>query len=92
MLILKLMLKIMCFPVILVCLFLKWTAIAAMVCGAYVLSPVMLFLLACAVYTIFKQTWSQTLLLGILELCCVAILVGATWIAALADSVLEVLQ
>ena len=86
MLILKPILKVLLFPLVVVCVLIKWLGIVLMTCGAYVLSPLMLFIFACGVYTVFKQQWNQTLILAILELGCIALVTGAAWIAGLAES------
>lgn len=86
MLILKLILKVLLFPLVVACMLIKWMGILLMTCGAYVLSPLMFFIFACGVYTVFKQQWNQTLILAILELGCIALITGAAWIAGLAES------
>lgn len=79
-------LKVLLFPLVAVCVLIKWLGILLMTCGAYVLSPLMLFIFACGIYTVFKQQWNQTLILAVLELGCIALITGAAWIAGLAES------
>jgi len=88
MLILKLIIRVVCFPLVVLCTLIKWLAIVFLTCGAHVLSPLMFFILACGIYTVCKQQWSQTMVLGILEAGCLVLLIGAGWIAGLAESII----
>lgn len=51
--------------------------------AAYVIGPLMLFLLGCGIYTAVKQAWSQTLLLFMLEVLCAAALFGSAEVLGL---------
>ena len=91
MLILRILLRVLCFPLVVLCTLIKWLAVVVMTCGSYVLSPLMLFIFGCGVYTVCRQQWDQALLLGILEACCIALLTGVAWVAGIADSVIMTL-
>ena len=54
--------------------------------SCYVIGPFLLFLLGSGIYTVVHQFWSQTFLLGLAAVLCVALLMGAAMIQGLLDS------
>lgn len=83
----KFVLRVLCLPLVAICCIIKCIALLTIKCGCYILSPVLLFLGMCCVFTIIRQQWEQTLLILILGSAGVLLLVAATLIAALAQSV-----
>lgn len=88
----KFVLHILCLPLVAICCTIKCIAMLTTKCGCYILSPALLLLGACCVFTIIRQQWNQTLLLLILGSVGVLFLVVATLIAALAQSVAQSLK
>ena len=88
---LKLPFKILALPLILICTTVAILVKLAANLSCYVLGPLMLFILGCGVYTITKQQWSQTFLLALMELACVAALFVAAWVESALDSVNDAL-
>lgn len=79
--------KLFVLPLILICTTVALLVKLAANLSCYVLGPLMLFLLGCGIYTITKQQWSQTILLALMEVACVAVLFGAVLIETALDSV-----
>lgn len=88
----KFVLRVLCLPLVVICCIIKCIAMLTIKCGCYILSPALLFLGACCVFTIIRQQWNQTLLLLILGFAGILILFAATLIAALAQSVALLIQ
>lgn len=88
----KFVLRILYRPLVALCCIIKSIAMLTIKCSCYILSPVLLFLGVCCVFTIIRQQWDQTLLLLILGSAGVLFLVVATLIAALAQSVASSIQ
>ena len=55
--------------------------------SCFVLGPFMLFVFCCGVYTVVKQLWSQTFLLGLIEAICLAAIFGAGFIEVELESI-----
>lgn len=89
--ILRLFVRLLCLPIIILCYFLKWLAIAVIACGSYILSPVLWFIGVCCVYTIIKQQWDQTLLLLIIGSAGAVLFGGVIAVATIAKGVATVL-
>lgn len=49
--------------------------------SGYVLSPLILFVFGCGVYTVISQQWNHVVILGIIELLCISALFGSVLIA-----------
>ena len=88
----KFVLRVLSLPLVVLCYIIKCVAMLTIKCGCYLLSPALLFLGVCCVFTIIRQQWEQTLLLLILGSAGILILFVATLIAALAQSVALSLQ
>lgn len=46
--------------------------------SSYVVAPLMLYIFGCGIYTVYRQTWDQFLILLVAEFACFALFVGAT--------------
>ena len=55
-------------------LMLKWT----LNLSAFVLALPMLYIFGCGIYTVYRQTWNQFLILLVAEFFCFVLFVGAT--------------
>lgn len=60
--------------------------------SGYVLSPLILFVLGCGVYSVVSQQWNHVFLLGIIELCCIAALFGAVLVETFLDWCYSILK
>lgn len=83
----KFVLRVLCLPLVALCCIIKCIAMVTIKCGCYILSPALLFLGVCFVFTIIRQQWEQTFLLLILGSAGALFLIVATMIAVLAQSV-----
>lgn len=88
----KFVLRALFLPLVALCYIIKYAAMLTMKCGCFILSPVILFLGMCCIYTIIRQQWEQTLLLLILGSAGILILFVATLIAALAQCAASSIQ
>lgn len=88
----KLPVKILAFPFVLILTLAEalFKALAGLSC--YVLGPFMLFLVICGIYHAVLQQWNQTLILGGLLLCCLILFFAGTFIIILLDSAREWLR
>lgn len=82
----KLPLKILALPVMLVFGMLGMIAKMVTNLSCYIMGPFMLFLIGCCVYTIVLHLWSQLAILTMLLLGCVVALFGASWIIGSLES------
>ena len=55
-------------------LFAKWL----LTLSSYVVAPLMLYIFGCGIYTVYRQTWDQFLILLVAEFFCFVLFVGAT--------------
>ncbi len=83
----KFVLRVLCLPLVALCCIIKCIAMLTIKCGCYILSPALLLLGVCCVFTIIRQQWKQTLLILILGSAGALFLIVATMIAVLAQSV-----
>lgn len=60
--------KLLFLPLMIVCASLSLLAKLFSNLSGYILSPLILFVFGCGVYTVIAQQWNQVLLLGIIEL------------------------
>lgn len=82
----KLPLKILVLPVMLVFGALRLIAELTTNLSCYFIGPFMLFLGGCCVYSIVMQRWSQLAILAVLLLGCVVILFSSSWIIVFLES------
>lgn len=54
--------------------------------SCYVIGPLMLFIFGCGIYTVVKQLWIQTFLLGLMEAACFLVLFGAGFVIVALES------
>ena len=76
----RILLKIIILPLLMVIAILHVLVNAAVNLSSYVIGPLMLFILGCGVYTAVKHLWSQTFLLALMEAACVLVLFGASFV------------
>ena len=77
MMLIKIILKILAVPVMILCKLITFLIDLAAKVSCLILGPITLFILGCAIYTIVKHAWSQTFLLALIEAACFAALFGA---------------
>ena len=53
--------------------------------SGYILSPLILFVFGCGVYTVISQQWIQVVILGIIELLCISALFGSVLMETVFD-------
>ena len=88
MFILKILLKTALLPVILLLLIVKVIVKIGMQISSVILGGMILFVAGCIIYTITKQTWSQTLLLLLIEAGIMVVTIGTGIIESLVDAAL----
>lgn len=77
MMLIKIILKILAVPVMILCKLIRFLIDMAAKISCLVLGPITLFVLGCAIYTIVKHNWSQTIILILIEATCFTALFGA---------------
>ena len=77
MMMIKIILKILAVPVMILCKLIRFLIDMAAKISCLVLGPITLFVLGCAIYTIVKHNWSQTIILILIESTCFTALIGA---------------
>lgn len=77
MMLIKIILKILAVPVMILCKLIRFLIDMAAKVSCLVLGPITFFVLGCAIYTIIKHNWSQTIILTLIEATCFAALFGA---------------
>ena len=77
MMLIKIILKILAVPVMILCKLIRFLIDMAAKISCLVLGPITLFVLGCAIYTIVKHNWSQTSILILIEVTCFTALIGA---------------
>ena len=81
----KLPFKLLSLPLMIVCASLSLLAKLCSNLSGYILSPLILFVFGCGVYTVIAQQWNQVLLLGIIELLFISALFGSVLIETIFD-------
>ena len=66
------------FPISLFVAFLALMARWLLILSSYVVAPLMLYIFGCGIYTVYRQTWDQFLILLVAEFLCFVLFVGAT--------------
>lgn len=74
----KVLFQIFFAPVSLFMAFLALMANWLLTLFSYVAVPLMLYIFGCGIYTVYRQTWDQFLILLVAEFLCFALFVGAT--------------
>lgn len=85
----KMIMKVLLFPLIAVLWVVDVLANLLLTLGSYVLGPLIFFILCCGIYTVVKQLWDQTLLLTLMEGFCALVFFGAGWFIILLEDVKE---
>ena len=88
MLILRILLETALLPVIVLLLILKAIVKIGMQISSVILGGLILFVAGCIIYTITKQTWSQSFLLLLIEAGIMVITIGTGIIESLVDAAL----
>ena len=70
--------KIVLFPISLFVAFLALMARWLLTLSSYVVAPLMLYIFGCGIYTAYRQTWNQFLILLVAEFLCFVLFFGAT--------------
>ena len=86
---LKLVLKILLLPVAFLLRFLCFIWNLLMQLSLWVLSPVMLFVLGCGIYSVVRASWTDVFLLTLIEMGLFAAAVGAGGIMELMERLCE---
>lgn len=73
----KLPFKLLSLPLMIVCAGISLLAKLCSNLSGYILSPLILFVFGCGVYTVISQQWNQVVILGIIELLCISALFGS---------------
>jgi len=81
----KLLLKILALPVILILKIFSLLVQVLVNLSAYVLGPLMFFITGCAVYCLFKTRWSDVAILTVMDVLIFAAMFAAGWLTCLAD-------
>ena len=81
----KLPFKLLFLPLMIACASLSLLAKLCSNLSGYILSPLILFVFGCGVYTVIAQQWNQVLLLGIIELLFISALFGSVLIETTFD-------
>ena len=69
--------KIVLFPISLFVAFLALMARWLLTLSSYVVAPLMLYIFGCGIYTAYRQTWNQFLILLVAEFLCFVLFFGA---------------
>ena len=69
-------------PVSLFVAFLALMAKWLLTLSSYVVAPLMLYIFGCGIYTVYRQTWDQFLILLVAEFLCFVLFVSATAMVA----------
>lgn len=89
---LKLPFKLMSLPLMIAFAGLSLLAKLCSNLSGYILSPLILFIFGCGVYTVIVQQWNQVVILGIIELLCVSALFGSVLMETVFDWFYAVLK
>lgn len=77
--------KLLFLPLMIVCAGLSLLAKLCSNLSGYILSPLILFVFGCGVYTVISQQWNQVVILGIIELLCISALFGSVLMETVFD-------
>lgn len=88
----KLPLKILFLPLMVVSAGLSFLAKMCSNLSGYFLSPLILFVFGCGIYSVITQQWNHVLLLGIIELLCISALFGSVIMETVFDLFYTILK
>jgi len=81
----KLILKALALPVILILKIFSAVVNLLVKLSAYILGPLMLFITACAVYSLVKTNWTNVAILAVMDAVIFAAVFAAGWVTCIAD-------
>ena len=84
--------KLLFLPLMIVCASLSLLAKLFSNLSGYILSPLILFVFGCGVYTVIAQQWNHVVILGIIELFCVSALFGSVLMETVFDWFYSILK
>lgn len=85
----KMILKILLFPVVFILRFVWFIASLLMQISMWALSPIILFVLGCGIYCVVKARWSDVFLLTLIEMGLFAAVFGAGIIVDLVENLCD---
>ena len=88
----KLPFKLLSLPLMIVCASLSLLAKLFSNLSGYILSPLILFVFGCGIYTVIAQQWNQVLLLGMIELLFISALFGSVLMETMFDWFYSILK
>ena len=74
----RILFKMVLAPISLFVAFLALMAKWLLTLSSYIVAPLMLYIFGCGIYTVYRQTWDQFLILLVAEFLCFVLFVGAT--------------
>ncbi len=86
---LKLIVKIVVFPIMFLLMFIHWIAGMLVNISGYILSPVALFVLGCGIYSVVKASWLNVALLTGIELAIFALMFGSNLIVVMMEDICD---
>ncbi|MDO4647218.1 MAG: hypothetical protein Q4B26_01110 [Eubacteriales bacterium] len=86
---LKTVVKMVVFPLLFLMIFIQWIANILINVSAYIISPVMLFVLGCGIYSVVKASWLNVALLTGIELGLFVLVFGANWIVMIMEDLCD---
>ena len=84
--------KLLFLPLMIVCASLSLLAKLFSNLSGYILSPLILFVFGCGIYTVIAQQWNQVLLLGMIELLFISALFGSVLMETVFDWFYSILK
>ena len=84
--------KLLFLPLMIVCASFSLLAKLCSNLSGYILSPLILFVFGCGVYTVIAQQWNHVVILGIIELFCVSALFGSVLMETVFDWFYSILK
>lgn len=85
----KVIMKFLLMPVILLLTMVTLLAKMVLTLGAYIVGPFMFFVFGCAVWTVYKHIWYQTGMLAAIELLTIVLYYGAATVEDIRDGLLD---
>lgn len=83
----KLIMKLLLMPVILILTVVTLLAKMVLTLGAYIVGPFMFFVFGCAVWTVYKHIWYQTGMLATIELLTIVLYYGVATVVFVVEDI-----
>lgn len=80
MMLVRLLLKVLTVPLLIIFKIMELFVKVASNLSCYIIGPFMLFLIGCSIYTIIMSYWSQLAILAVMLIGCVVVLFCTSWI------------